>query len=32
LDDALQAIATRYDADTADVVAMQLEYPTQARP
>jgi putative intracellular protease/amidase len=32
LDDALHAIATRYDADTADVVAMQLEYPKQARP
>jgi hypothetical protein len=31
LDDALHAIATRYDPNTADVVTMQLEYPKQAR-
>jgi transcriptional regulator GlxA family with amidase domain len=31
LDDALDAIAARYDAGTADVVAMQLEYPKQGR-
>jgi hypothetical protein len=32
LDDALQAIERRYGARTADVVAMQLEYPGRATP
>jgi hypothetical protein len=31
LDEALQAIGRRYDAHTADFVAMQLEYPTKSR-
>jgi putative intracellular protease/amidase len=32
LEDALHGIATRYDADTANVVAAQLEYPKREQP